>query len=306
MADTVDINRVLLLTGADNYQEWSEYMMSHLRAQGIWRIVSGDDRRPPTVYPPLPPSSTPAGSKTGKRKTRVTKTTKDDDDIDGGDDLEAADDEYAEAMRRYERADKWVQEWLDSDDKAHRIICRSLSHSIRHEVMNKESSRAVWETLEKKYDVVSGILSFEGLQSAIRTRCEAFQSVEQYISKMSACLDKLQMSLRASEKLPDSVRIQFLLCNLGEGWDTFLTCYLNSCYDRQSTTYSEVTQILIQWEMRAKFHAASANLVKSDRKMDSGDRSKRNGSGKKKRKCKVCRKAGHSKKDCWTAHPSPF
>ena len=41
-------------------------------------------------------------------------------------------------------------------------------------------------------------------------------------------------------------RIHFLLCNLGESWDDFVSSYLEIRYDRKLETFYFVTQVLIQ------------------------------------------------------------
>lgn len=126
---------------------------------------------------------------------------------------------------------------------------------------------------------------------------------------MSSTLDKFQQSLKADECLPESIRIQFLLANLGESWDIFLTSYLNSRFDKKKTTYDEISSILIQEEMRTRFNAASANHVKAQKHMGSDNKSgkedkKDNKDGKKKKKkCEHCGSKKHCSKNCWHKHP---
>lgn len=68
---------------------------------------------------------------------------------------------------------------------------------------------------------------------------------------MSATLDEFDRGLNEVEKLPESARIHFLLCNLGESWDNFVS-YLGFRYDQKLETFHSVTQVLIHAETAAE------------------------------------------------------
>lgn len=65
-------------------------------------------------------------------------------------------DEYDEYLG-YVQAEQQVRQWEDCNDRAHGIICSAASSIIRHEVINKEISKEVWEELKRRYNVVSDI-----------------------------------------------------------------------------------------------------------------------------------------------------
>ncbi|KAF7164704.1 hypothetical protein CNMCM5623_009117 [Aspergillus felis] len=137
----VDLHKLPLLTGADSYQTWSEAVKTYLRSQGVWRTVNGTHKKLEVdliLYPQL----LEAG-----RQTRSSDNT--------------------ELIKQQERIEKAIQEWEETDDKAHRAICSTLSYAIRHEVIDLESSKAVWDYLNNKYNMTADVQSFEGLQTAI-------------------------------------------------------------------------------------------------------------------------------------------
>lgn len=146
-----------------------------------------------------------------------------------------------------------LDKWLDGDERAHGIICSSLSQAIGHEVIHLASAKSVWDKLKDKYDVV---VLLEGLQTAITTHYDDCRDIHDYIQRMSRALDKLDRSLKSDEKLGESLRVQFLLCNLGEQWSAFLTAYLNSKFDKESATFDSVQKVLVQEAMRVKFSSA--------------------------------------------------
>ncbi|OJJ99871.1 hypothetical protein ASPACDRAFT_60690 [Aspergillus aculeatus ATCC 16872] len=254
---TVDVTKLPALTGAGNYQVWHEALQTYLRLQGLWRTVSGVHKQP--VFPTPAPQegeAEPAPATTGSSRTTRSASRPTGDTSDAR--LAA----YEKAVDRYERQ---LSAWETEDEKAMGAICTALTQEIRHSVIKLGSAKEVWDELKRRFDVVSDVQSFEGLQTAISLRYDDCKDVNEYIMKMSGALDKFQRSLAENEKLGDGARIQFLLCNLGEQWSTFLTSYLNSRYVKGSTTWDQITQVLVQEEMRAQFNSGNANLTKASK-----------------------------------------
>lgn len=226
MSSTVDLYRLPVLTGPDNYQSWSEAIQVHLLLRGVWRVVNGDYAQP---IDRVIESSTSTSSTSGASGSTSTATD--------------------DAQISQEKLERRIRDWNEYDDKARGIIYSTLPRAIRHEVINTQTSKGVWEDLKGRFDTVAVIQFFEGLQTAVNTRYENCKSIQDYLTQLTNALNKLSWSLRKGESLAESIKIQFLLCNLGESWDTFLACYLNSRFDKHKTTFDEIAQILTQEEI---------------------------------------------------------
>lgn len=282
MGGTVELNKLPLLSGADNYLKWADAIKTYLLSQGLWRIVTGERTAPEEPARPT---------------TRSTESDK--------------------AIERFEVK---LSDWLDASEKAQGAILSTCSPTIRREFIDKGNAKLIWDAIKKKYDVVASVQSFEGLQLAVCTRYDNCNGIQQYIAKMTDALDKCKRSLRTNSTIPEELQIQFLLCNLGEVWEGFLTSYLNSRYDKNKTTFDEVCQVLIQEEMRMKFNSSSTNIVKAQKakKRLGNDRGTSQDTKKDQKRskdkpvswdirqhwtCNHCGKQGHKSPDCWELHP---
>ena len=306
MSRTVDISKLPLLTGADIYQVWSEGIITYLRSQDVWRIVS-------EKYP-CPEVSTDDKSKVAgpsHLSIRVTRST-----AAAEEEPSLSDKEKELSKAEADKIAKKKAEWEELDEKAIGAICLSVSYAIRHEVIKIEISKELWDHLQKKYDVSADVQSFEGLQTAVYTQFGNCKGIQDYVSKLTASFDKLAASLKKDEILSESLKIQFLLCNLGDTWDSFLTSYLNSRFNKETTTFDEVVQILIQEEIRMKFNAAQSNLIKAktgkqlaqEKKDNTKKKDNKSSSSKDsfRSPCKYCNKSGHSEDQCWKAYPEKY
>lgn len=217
---TADFNRLPVLSGAENYQFWSQRLTSFLRMRGLWRYVSGEQDAP--FAPEI----------SSWDKTWL---------------------EISMPKESKERLNKLARNWKGADDKAHGIICSTLSPAIEKEVINLSSSNLVWENLRSKYAYASmPMLPVAGLRKALGTHHGDYNNIQEYSSMMSAALDEFDRGLNEGEKLPESARIHFLLCNLCESWDGFVSEYLETRYDQKLETFHSVTQVLIQAEPEAE------------------------------------------------------
>ena len=149
-----------------------------------------------------------------------------------------------------ERLNKLARTWKEADDKAHGVIYSTLSPAIEMEVIDLSTSSLVWDNLRSKCEHASmPIPAVVGLRKALGIHYDDYNNIQQYSSVMSAALDEFDRGLNEDEKLPESARIHFLLCNLGESWDDFVSSYLEIRYDQKLETFHSVTQVLIQAEV---------------------------------------------------------
>lgn len=230
---TVNLTNIPLLTSAEGYQDWSAAVITSLRIHGVWRYVTGEYTKP--EIPTTVQISRPPAEKAQDISISIAKEK--------------------------------LRQWQDSDDKAYGIICQALSHSIKHEVMNKSSSKSVWDYLESKYNVSCRVLSFEGLQDVTHTRYDDCSGVGEYVTKLTAALEKLDQSLGDNYLLPEPLKIQYLLGNLGDSWNVFLTLYLSTRFQKGKTSFHEVVHDLIQEEMHIRMEMLMANVkAHKDRK----------------------------------------
>lgn len=54
----------------------------------------------------------------------------------------------------------------------------------QEEVIDLESSKAVWDYLDRKFNVTADVQSFEGLQTAINTVYDGCNGIQDYVSKL--------------------------------------------------------------------------------------------------------------------------
>jgi len=223
MGNVDPTKQIVLLTGPENFEVWEEAVITYLRSQGLWRVVAGISNRPVKPTRPSQPVSTTTSSYETRSTTaarRATPAPISEGEGNGSDGEPDSEDEESIVSRPYKKAiekfEKLLAEWEQNDEKAHGTICSTVSREIRHEVVKLSTSREVWEAIREKYNIVSSVQSFEGLQTAINTQYDNCNGVQQYVTKLTTALDKFETSLRKSEKLPESVRIQFLLCNLSK------------------------------------------------------------------------------------------
>jgi gag-polypeptide of LTR copia-type len=189
--DLKDINKVPMLTGAQNYREWANVVKTHLLRENAWPVVEG------TLVRPVQPNT---GKATRSKESESTVAAEE------------------QAMKEY-RAE--LKEWLTMNSKALGAIRSGLSAGILDDVTDFDDAKTAWDYL-LRYKVSASIQSFEGIRTAMDTHYDNCTNVQDYIHKMMAGVVKLKRVLRKHESWPESATIQFLLANLGEAWDVFL------------------------------------------------------------------------------------
>jgi gag-polypeptide of LTR copia-type len=284
--DLKDINKIPILTGAENYREWANAVTTHLFRENSWAVIEGTSVKP----------TEPATVKATRSK-------------DGEDTIAAE-----EKARTEYRAE--LKEWSTMNSKALGAIRSGLSPGILDDVADVYDAKIVWDYLTK-YRVSASVQSFEGIKTAMTTHYDNCANIQDYIHKMTAGITKLKRVLKKGESWPESATIQFLLANLGETWDVFLTSYLTSRYSVETTTLDEVNHVLIQEEMRMKFmdngstnmadahkgKKPQANRHRNDTGTQSSSDSQKSEDKKRDIVCHHCGKKGHKRPDCWELHP---
>ncbi|KAH8427226.1 uncharacterized protein LDX57_004940 [Aspergillus melleus] len=215
-----DMSDVPELQGAENVENWDRSLMIHLRIHGLYLIVSGDRKRP--VLP----------VKTEGKEENPIITVEKISDVE----------------------DK-IERWEGEHARAMGIIRSSMAPAIRYEFKDYTHASELIEALRSKYyNQLYDSYFIEGLRTAVHTTYAECKGVRDYIRKMSAALNRFSKSLGKNKSLDDSIKIQFLLCNLGEGWETFLTVYFN-CFDKKKTSFDELCNVLVDEEMRREYNA---------------------------------------------------
>ncbi|KAI9038474.1 uncharacterized protein KD926_010786 [Aspergillus affinis] len=261
-----------LLKSPESFRKWFAAINKGIRYQDVYLVASGAERRPEIPV--------------NERGKEVTK-----EDI--------------------EKAEELQRQWDRRNPKAVGVIFRTLSNKITQEYTHYDNAYQVLATLKEKYDTISNVQSFHGLQMACNTRYDECKGMNDYISRLKLALERYERGLWKNSVLDDSMKIQFIFMNLGEEWNTFLTSYINSSYDREKTTFDEVSRSLVEEELRVKYNAEAANLVKAQKGKDA---SKKNSKGSKKNDskddkdfkgptCPTCKKKGHTEDKCWFRHP---
>jgi hypothetical protein len=232
-----DLNKMPVLTGAQNYREWSNTVITFLLRESAWTVIEG------ALTKPSKPSI--------NRDIRSISST---EDI-------AAAEEKAQKEYKIE-----FDKWSSVNYKALGAIRSGLSAGILEDVGDIFDAKVVWDFLKKKYYVSASVQSFEGIRAAMDTHYDNCSGVQDYIHKMTAGITKSKRVLRKNEAWPETATIQFLFANLGDTWDVFLTSYLTSKYDIEITTVDDVCQVLIQEEMRMKFKdSGTTSLARAQR-----------------------------------------
>ncbi|KAJ9300254.1 hypothetical protein DTO271G3_2371 [Paecilomyces variotii] len=230
-----NVNKLPVLSGADNYRSWRNRLWVYLTIEEIWRIVNGTKKGPAELYPDI----------CNKQQAGISTRSQTEEE---------------NALR------KEKDQWYQKNNEAMHAICRTLSQAILVEVRkrNFEHAAEIWTCLEK-YDVVSYTQALEGTRTAMSTHYSTCKDVQEYIHKMQAAIRKIKQSL-SGETWPEALGVQFLLCNLDEKWDTFTTVFLNSEYKAATDTFDSVATRLIQEERRVRFNSgASSNLIKAQK-----------------------------------------
>lgn len=202
-----------ILTSARNFKGWHEEIQTKLRVRGMYRVANGGFKKP----------SIPVS--TEKRPAMASEII---------------------------TAQRLLDKWKKGNAEAVRIILTSLSAPIHREFKTYTNAHRLLTALKQRYEVEQNVPVLEGLRSAISTTYPQCKDIHDYIEKMTFALDRFEKSLASGETLGDSVRIQFLLGNLGETWQTFLTTYLCTRFDKDRMTFVEVSHALIQEEMRVR------------------------------------------------------
>lgn len=195
------------LTSPESYDIWCDAIQTELRMRGVFQVVMSAYPRPQILI----------STDENNISERV-------------------------ALASIEKQEKWDRDNI----QAVGIIWNTLSDAIRHEFIHHTNAYDLLRAIQRKYQVVYNVQSFEGLQKVILTQHSSCKDIVEYIQKMTAALDQFAKSLKQGVILDDSVRTQFLLCNLGEVWQPFLTSYLNSRFDKDTTTFDEVASVLLQ------------------------------------------------------------
>ncbi|PYI01919.1 hypothetical protein BO78DRAFT_390683 [Aspergillus sclerotiicarbonarius CBS 121057] len=210
------------LAGPDTYETWCEALQAHLQLTGLWGVVSGDN-----VKPSSPPLQTLPGVKTTPRsiqlQLRPSTPFRNDRDTQG----------------------ILKTEIQSPENKAKTVILKTLSREIRLEAMGLQSPKEIWDFLDRKYYQVHPL---DGLQAAKNIFYDDCCSVQNYALRMMRALDKIDRSIGPTACVPEPMKVQYLLCNLGHTWTAFLASFWVK-NDIRNVSFEKVVEELIQEEM---------------------------------------------------------
>ena len=197
--------------------------------------------------------------------------------------------------------------WMAEDTKAKVIIFHALSQDILGKMISLPTSKTIWDTLKTKFYIrIDDNEADEDIRELMINHFDNCGSVEEYITKISTAIRKIERNLPEGQAWPEYLDVRFLLCNLGPTWREFMTIYMNCMYDSVKITLVDVSDALIDQERRANAYSGSVAGGASSKKGSGGGNGNTNRVPWKIRRrwtCKHCRRVGHKEPGCWVLHP---
>ena len=267
-----------------NYPMWS-YMMKHvLVAKQLWNIVVDVDRRPAG-----PTTSQSTITDTGSSSSTVTSSTP----------------PTQEQLR-----------WDGKDAQAHALIALSVKRHIVPHIRSCSTSKQAWDTLASLYAVRN-----EARVAYLRKQLEDVymaenESVDVYVTRIKDLKEQLA---NIDEIISNTSLVSTLLKGLPESFQSFATTIrLVAKGNTDMYAFDEVVSLLLQEEQsrvnrsgliegtqalaisqkgKGK-HGSAFGSSKPKPQPPSFTYSSNDGDLQKKKKCKYCRKVGHTIEEC--------
>ena len=268
------------MRGPDSFRAWAAALNTEVRYREVYLVASGERKRPE-----MPPP-----------ERGVVATAEDIKQLE---------------MMQYQ--------WDEKNSKAIGVIFKTVSKEIEQMYQGYTNAAELITALKEKYDTISDTQSLQGLRQAATTKFDDCKDMADFLGRLNIALEQFARSLSTDSKLDDSMKAQFVFMGLGEEWNTFLTSYLHSKYDRNKTTFEDLSDALLEEELRMKYNNEAANLVKAQKAKANEKKNKDSKSSKDSKKesqkgqnqglrhpdrfCTECEKHGHTVDHCWVKHP---
>ena len=204
MSSTSSIAQVPMLNGA-NYASWEISMKAYLRLQGIWRVVSGDIKRPSNMFN-VTKTEVPTGRTIGR-----------------GDNVqqEMRIEEHVEGVTTPERK-KEQAEWDRWDDMAQGAIQMRIPTDVARNVM-KDTAEETWDEIYATYGSPGAAGKFALFREAITFTISDNSDPSTPISSLMSLFSRLA---EVEIEFTDPIKAMIILAALPASWDSFCATIL--------------------------------------------------------------------------------
>jgi len=186
------------------------------------------------------------------------------------------------------------------------VIRSCLSQDLKHDVMNETFAKKIWETLTSKYftkSVKNGLYLKRRLYHFQLKRGVSISDHINIYTKLLTDLENVDVVIDEEDKA-----LIFLSSLPDERYETFVLTLIKG---RTSLSYSEVTTVLVNFELKRKDKKSLSGIstevltVRGRSLNQRGENHCRSKSGSRYSNCSLtrdqyafCKQTGHRKKDC--------
>jgi len=273
-----------------NYRQWAIEAKALLRAQGLWKYVSGEMRVP---RPPIVASTSDASSTT-------TPAARDPRDTDYDFLPESTDTSYLNQFYHFLR--DW-ERWQMNNDKACGQLTSLMESTIQIRYRDLTEPKQLWDTIKADFEKVIKLDGRYEMAKLTSCQLESYPSVTEWISAQDKIINDLAV---CDITIEDSWRKFYIMSNLPntEEWRTFASTL--ELTEKADTVASIVTHLL-SFEARlrrARGLAPDAALfvTKKGRGRNWKGNDRKGDDWKSQVICHGCGVKGHIKAKCRSKH----
>lgn len=181
-----------------------------------------------------------------------------------------------------ENDDTKLATWKRLDAKAQAVIVSRLGSTAMLHVQNCETAKEIWDKLNTVYEQKSDVSLHILQQRFVEEKYNGSENVLTLIAKIEAIVTQVR---QAKGEIAENMIVTKIISSLGENFRHFVSAWDSVPIEKR--TMSELTARLIIEEQRNKMYQESGSSSSTAFKTDT-----------KTRKCFICGKVGHYKKDC--------
>jgi hypothetical protein len=287
-----------------NYRQWAIEAKALLRAQGLWKYVSGE------MHVPRPPIVA-----TSDASSATTPAARDPRDTDYDFLPESTDTSYLNQFYHFLR--DW-ERWQMNNDKACGQLTALMESTIQIRYRDLTEPKQLWDTIKADFEKVIKLDGRYEMAKLTSCQLESYPSVTEWISAQDKIINDLAV---CDITIEDSWRKFYIMSNLPntEEWRTFASTL--ELTEKADTVASIVTHLL-SFEARLRRarglapdaalyitkkgrgrHSKGNDRKGNDRKVNDRKGNDRKGDARKSQViCHGCGVKGHIKAKCRSKH----